>query len=103
MNVDGLRALRTARDRIDQGYAEPLKVSALAAEMGYSLSHFIRAFNDAYGETPAQFLSRRRIERACELLRSVNLTVTEVCLPTKMTCAPSFQAHEISASLVATR
>lgn len=79
MNVDGLRALRRARDRIDRDYAEPLKVSALAAEAGYSLSHFIRAFNDTYGETPAQFLSRRRVERACELLRSVNLTVTEIC------------------------
>lgn len=79
MDVDGLRALRKARDRIDRDYAEHLKVSSLAAEVGYSLSHFIRSFNDAYGETPAQYLSRRRVERACELLRSVNLTVTEIC------------------------
>lgn len=79
MDLDGLRALRRARDRIDRQYAEPLTVSSLAAEAGYSLSHFIRAFHATYGETPAQFLSRRRVERACELLRSVNLTVTEIC------------------------
>lgn len=79
MDVNGLRALRGARDRIDREYAEPLKVASLAAEAGYSLSHFIRMFNEVYGETPAHFLSRRRVERACELLRSVNLTVTEIC------------------------
>lgn len=79
VDVDGLRALRRARDRIDRDYAEPLRVPALAAEAGYSGSHFIRAFSDAYGETPARYLSRRRVERACELLRSVNLTVTEIC------------------------
>lgn len=79
MDVSGLRALRRARDRIDRDYAESLTVSALAGESGYSVSHFIRVFRDAYGETPAQYLSRRRVERACELLRSVNLTVTEIC------------------------
>lgn len=79
MDVDGLQALRRARDRIDRDYAQPLKVSSLAAEAGYSVSHFIRAFNGAYGETPAHYLGRRRVERACELLRSVNLTVTEIC------------------------
>lgn len=79
MDVDGLRALRRAKDRIDRDYATRLKVSSLAAEAGYSLSHFIRAFDEAYEETPAQYLSRRRVERACELLRSVNLTVTEIC------------------------
>jgi AraC-like DNA-binding protein len=52
----------------------------LAAEAGYSREHFIRAFRTAYGETPGRYRSRRRVERACELLRSANLTVTEVCL-----------------------
>ena len=71
--------LRRARDTIDRDYAEPLTVSILAAEAGYSPAHFIRAFRGAYGETPGRYLTRRRMERACELLRSVNLTVTEVC------------------------
>ncbi len=78
-DVTGLRMLRRARDRIDRDYAEPVGIDALAAEAGYSLAHFIRAFRAAYGETPGTYRTRRRVERACELLRSVNLSVTEIC------------------------
>ena len=42
--------------------------------------HFIRSFSAAYGQTPAQYLAHRRIERAQDLLRATNLTVTEVCM-----------------------
>jgi AraC-like DNA-binding protein len=79
-DVNSLRALRRARDRIDRDYAEQLEIAGLAAEAGYSLGQFIRAFDAAYGETPGRYRTRRRVERACDLLRSVNLTVTEVCM-----------------------
>jgi AraC-like DNA-binding protein len=79
-DVSSLRALRRARDRIDRDYAEEVPIAALATEAGYSLGQFIRAFSAAYGETPGRYRTRRRVERACELLRSVNLTVTEVCM-----------------------
>ena len=38
------------------------------------------ASTETYGETPIRYLTRRRIERAQDLLRSANLTVTEVCM-----------------------
>src|SRR5215831_6588278 len=76
--VTALRMLRRAKDRIDRDYAEPVGIDSLAAEAGYSLAHFIRAFRAAYGETPGAYRTRRRVERACEL-RSVNLSVTEIC------------------------
>jgi AraC-like DNA-binding protein len=75
-----LQIVRRARDRIDRDYAQQLPIAALAAEAGYSPGQFIRAFEAAYGETPGRYRSRRRVERACELLRSANLTVTEVCM-----------------------
>lgn len=78
-DVTSLRALRRARDRIDRDYHDPVGIAALASEAGYSREHFIRAFRAAYGETPGRYRTRRRVERACELLRSVNLTVTEIC------------------------
>ena len=74
-----LRMLRRARDRIDRDYAEQIDIPALAAGAGYSREHFIRAFRTTYGETPGRYRTRRRVERACELLRSANLTVTEIC------------------------
>ena len=78
-DVSSLRMLRRARDRIDRDYAGQIGIPALAAEAGYSREHFIRAFRIAYGETPGRYRTRRRVERACELLRSANLTVTEIC------------------------
>lgn len=74
-----LPALRRARDLIDREYAEPLDLAAMARAAGYSRYHFARTFAAAYGETPAAYLTRRRIERAKHLLSGANLNVTEVC------------------------
>jgi AraC-like DNA-binding protein len=74
-----LALLRKARDRIDRDYAEPLDINVLAAEAHCSRYHFMRSFQAAYGEPPGLYLTRRRIERAKDLLRSANLTVTEIC------------------------
>jgi AraC-like DNA-binding protein len=76
---DLLPHLRRARDLIDGRYAEPLDLTTLAAAARCSAYHFLRSFAAVYGETPARYLTRRRVERASELLRSANLTVTEVC------------------------
>jgi AraC-like DNA-binding protein len=72
--------LRKARDLMDARFAEPLDLDAMAAAAGFSRYHFAREFRAAFGETPGAYLSRRRVERAKDLLASVNLTVTEVCV-----------------------
>jgi AraC-like DNA-binding protein len=69
--------LLRAKDLIDRDYAEPLDVPALAREAHASTAHFSRSFRRAFGETPHKYLQRRRIERAKELLRNADLTVTE--------------------------
>jgi AraC-like DNA-binding protein len=76
---DVLVHLRRARDHADRHYAEPLDLARLAAVAGLSKYHFHRQFTATYGRTPAAYLTERRIERAQDLLRATNLTVTEVC------------------------
>ena len=71
--------LRRARDHADRHFAEPLTLEHLAAVAALSKYHFHRLFTATYGRTPAEHLSERRIERAQDLLRATNLTVTEVC------------------------
>ena len=88
-----IRHLRAAKDLIDRRYAEPLDLDALAAAAGYSRFHFLRAFRDTYGETPGEYLTRRRIERGMELLRAANLTVTEVCHEVGFSSLGSFSAR----------
>ncbi len=88
--VDRLVHLRAAKDLLDRAYAEPLDLAALAARAGYSRFHFARSFRTAYGDTPGRYLTRRRVERAQELLRTANLTVTEVCVLVGFTSLGSF-------------
>jgi AraC-like DNA-binding protein len=93
LGVETLVALRRARDLMDRHYAEPLDLDDIARAAGYSRYHFARAFRAAYGETPGRYLSRRRMDRAQALLRSVNLTVTEVCHLVGCTSLGSFSSR----------
>jgi AraC-like DNA-binding protein len=91
--VERLANLRAAKDLMDRAYAEPLDLRALAREAGYSRFHFVRSFRDTYGLTPRAYLSARRVERARELLRAANLTVTEICYLVGFSSLGSFSAR----------
>jgi AraC-like DNA-binding protein len=71
----------------------PLSLDALAVASSYSKYHFVRTFADVYGETPRNYLTRRRIERAKDLLRGANLTITEVCMLVGYESLGSFSAR----------
>ncbi|MGI8810441.1 MAG: helix-turn-helix domain-containing protein [Acidimicrobiales bacterium] len=91
--ADLLPHLRRARDLADRSYAEPLDLDDLARAANMSKYHFARSFTAAYGETPMRYLTRRRIERAQDLLRSANLTVTEVCMLVGFSSLGSFSSR----------
>ncbi len=92
-DLDELRRLRRARDRMDREYAEPLNVPALARTALMSPAHFSRRFREAYSETPYSYLMTRRIERAKALLRQGDLSVTDVCFAVGCTSLGSFSAR----------
>jgi transcriptional regulator GlxA family with amidase domain len=92
-DLDELRRLRRARDRMDREYAEPLDVPALARTALMSPGHFSRRFREAYSETPYSYLMTRRIERAKALLRRGDLSVTDVCFAVGCTSLGSFSAR----------
>ncbi|MFD0732421.1 helix-turn-helix domain-containing protein [Planotetraspora mira] len=91
--MDLLPHLRRARDHMDRHYQAPLDLSELARVAGISKFHLVRCFEAAYGETPIRYLTRRRIERAQDLLRSANLTVTEVCMMVGFASLGSFSSR----------
>jgi transcriptional regulator GlxA family with amidase domain len=92
-DIDELRRLRRARDRMDREYAQPLDVPALARTALMSPAHFSRRFREAYSETPYSYLMTRRIERAKALLRRGDLSVTDVCFAVGCTSLGSFSAR----------
>ena len=92
-DLDELRRLRRARDRMDREYAQPLDVPALARTALMSPAHFSRRFREAYSETPYSYLMTRRIERAKALLRRGDLSVTDVCFAVGCTSLGSFSTR----------
>jgi AraC-like DNA-binding protein len=92
-DLDELRRLRRARDRMDREYAQPLDVRALAQTALMSPAHFSRRFRETYSETPHSYLMTRRIERAKALLRRGDMTVTEACFAVGCTSLGSFSAR----------
>src|SRR5579859_3958247 len=68
-----------ARDTMDRAFARPLDVPSLARVAHVSPAHFSREFRATFGETPHRYLRGRRVERAMELLRETDRSVTDIC------------------------
>ena len=77
-----LRRLLRAKDRMDAAPHEEWPVSRLARVSGASEAHFARSFRDAFGVPPHRYLLTRRVERAAALLRDTDLPVTEIAFQT---------------------
>ncbi len=63
-------ALSRARAFLDQHFADPLTLDAVAEAAGLSRFHLVRAFARRYGLTPHAWLLRRRVNHAKTLLRA---------------------------------
>lgn len=68
------RSLEFMRERL----SEDISLEQLAAEAQLSPFHFARMFKQSVGVPPRVHLTRLRMERACELLATTDLPVTEI-------------------------
>lgn len=68
------RCLELLRARL----SEDISLDELAAEARLSPFHFARMFKQSVGVPPRVYLTRLRMERACELLALTDLPVTEI-------------------------
>lgn len=87
---DALVHLRRARDHLDRHFASDVGLDEAARIALLSKFHFLRLFTATYGVTPGTYVTNRRIERAQDLLRTSNLTVTEVCMAVGYSSLGSF-------------
>ena len=81
-----------ARAFMDASLDQPLDLDWVAAHVGYSRYHFLRLFREVFHQTPHQYLTDQRIERAKVLLAEGGRTVTEVCLAVGFESLGSFSA-----------
>ncbi len=84
------RRLHHARDFIDANMGAPITLSDTAGVARLSPHHCLRLFKQTFGETPHQYLTRRRIERAQRLLALGSLSVTDICMESGFESLGSF-------------
>jgi AraC family transcriptional regulator len=58
--------------------SQNIRIDELATEARLSLFHFARMFKQSVGVPPRAYLTRLRLEKACELLEMSDLSITEI-------------------------
>ncbi len=78
----GLTRSRLIRvlDFIQANLDGEIHLDDLSGAIGLSPFHFAKAFKQSTGSTPHQYVLQRRLERATELLRSSELSLSQIAL-----------------------
>ncbi len=74
------KAIVQAIEYIDSHLSSPLSRDMIARELFISESNLSRSFAKEVGATLVEYINARRLEKAKELLRTTDLSVTEICL-----------------------
>lgn len=90
---DTFARLQRSREFLAGSFDQRLNLAAAAREACLSPFHYHRMFVRAYGETPHDFLTRRRIDRAKEMLARDECPVTEVCFSVGFESLGSFSSR----------
>jgi AraC-like DNA-binding protein len=73
-------ALRRVRDHIEQNLTASLRTEVLATVAGLSPGHFSRAFRQSTGQSPHQYVLRRRVAVAAQLLKETGRALADIAL-----------------------
>jgi AraC family transcriptional regulator len=72
------RQVRLVTEYMDDHLTEKITISELAALLALTRFYFIRAFKQTAGTPPHQFMIRRRVDRARELLADSRASIAEI-------------------------
>ncbi len=84
-----LRQLTRVTDFIRADLSQDLSLASLATQTGFSAYHFARLFRQTVGESPHQFVLRQRLETACHLLETTDMSLAQMALE----CGFANQSH----------
>jgi AraC family transcriptional regulator len=73
-------AKRRCLDLLHEHFSEDISLDELAAEVRLSTFHFARMFKQSVGVPPRIYLTRLRLDKACELLETTDMPVTDIAL-----------------------
>ena len=76
----GANRLQRVFDFVNARLDQEMTIDALANESGFGKRHFLRAFQQSTGRTPAAYVRELRIERAKELLATSGRSLTDIAV-----------------------
>jgi AraC family transcriptional regulator len=74
--------LQSLLEYIEDNLSRKIRLEELANFVGMSRYHFSRLFKKTTSNTPAQYITQRRLERATHLLKTTNLDVGSIARQT---------------------
>jgi len=78
LTSDHYKQIVAAKVFIDENFSAPISLEQISQQAFISRFHFHRLFRQVYKRTPHQYLTRKRLDKALDLL-SENKAVTDVC------------------------
>lgn len=79
-NQPAVQNIYTVIENIDKNNGTVKSIKELAKECGYSYDHFRHKFKSITGQYPTNYILNRRLEKACNLLKSNKYSCTEVAM-----------------------
>lgn len=85
--------LEKAYEYIRNNYSYPVKISGIARYIGIDRSYLYKLMMEELQMAPQQYLIEYRLNRAKEMLKNDQMTVTEIAYSCGFKDAPSFCRH----------
>jgi len=75
---DSHRKIKQIKGVLDNEYGRPMRIKDLAAAVFLSPDYLRQSFKEAYGYSPMQYLLKKRIDTACQMMISSNAPVKDI-------------------------
>lgn len=75
---DASRECSRMKRYIDSNYQEDITLDSLAQMAHLNKYYFVHAFTKFYGQSPMSYLSMRRLQMSCDLLKTADYSIAEI-------------------------
>ena len=72
------RYVEQALRYIEQNFASPINAKDIAAHLNLNRTYFSTLFKEQTGRSPMEYLTDYRIEKSCEFMRNVHVSLSDV-------------------------
>ncbi len=80
INAQRLNSVKNVLDYISDNYSDSISLGRLARIAGMNPKYFCRYFRSMTGRTPIDYLNYYRVECACEMLSTKNISIKETAI-----------------------